>query len=113
MDDQLAATLAGLVERKSDIPDEVRFQETEIKRNSETLAPLYGYKVSIYPMPTNTRSESFASDISDKLRQKGFKGNIQIYDKNLSFFQSIGIPKGYETRFEPRYEDTQADLRAF
>ncbi len=110
MDDKLATTFAGFVERKSSIPPEIRSQATQIRRSIETLAPLSGYKIGIYPLPASVELKSLALDISDKFRQKGFKGNIQIYDKDISFFHKVVMPNGYEIRYEQGDEDDQADL---
>jgi len=110
MDNDLAASFASLVGQKEGVSEGIKGEALTIKSNVERFSILSGFKIGLYFVPGDQKLPKLASELSNTLRDKGFNGKIQIYDKNTKFFNDVGFPQNNEVRFEPGVEEAQAEF---
>ena len=114
MDEQNKLLLNNLEQLKTDHEDciqdnnEFKIQITEqINKTKYNLdfGQLNSYKIGFYFHPDK---KAVAEELRSFLLEKGFKGRTQMYPKNQAFFDWANNPKGYEVRYEVKYERQSA-----
>jgi hypothetical protein len=106
-------TSAYLSEKKILTPGKPTMIEERVQPvgRDNALRILSHVKIGIYFYKDTPELSKMGHDIRNKLIQYGLKeGNIQLYGKDYSGFKELVSPKGYEIRYEPGYEDIEANL---
>jgi hypothetical protein len=109
MDADLAEDLAGLVAVTPGVAPQVRAGFERTRKEIETFGSLFGFKIGIYFLRGSETLTAKASDIKEKITDKGFQGTIQLYPSDKSFFDLVREPRAIEVRYEPGREDGAAD----
>ena len=78
------------------------------KAETIQLSALAGYKIAIYYLADNAAAAAQANDLRAKLTEANCPAPIQIDPRPRSFFDNVQPPLDNEVRYEPDYENAQA-----
>jgi hypothetical protein len=69
---------------------------------------LGGFKIGIYYLAGNKNGQMRAEALQQKLIAAKCPADLQLYPKPRTFFEEVQLPLADEIRYEPDYEDAQA-----
>lgn len=108
MNPELALKMTELVKANPTISSELKETAQTIKKHIQNFGVLNNYKIGIYVYSKSDKSLKEAEYLENLLEVSGFRGMVQIYRKDRSFFEKVGIQKSKEIRYETKYETEPA-----
>ena len=112
VDSDLANSLLDLVPNTPNVSQAVVAQAKEVRREIEAIsavAPLKGYKIGIYYYRDDPASLQTVLKLRQRLQEAGFRGLVQDYPNDESFFGRFVPPDTLEVRYEAGAEEDAAN----
>lgn len=109
VDSDLAKSLLDLVAATPGVSQAVVAQAKEVRREIEAVAPLKGYKIGIYFHRDDTSSLTTVTTLRQKLQEAGFRGQVQEYPSDETFFGRVVPLDTLEVRHEAGAEEDAAN----
>ena len=109
VDSDLAKSLLDLVAATPGVSQAVVAQAKEVRREIEAIAPLKGYKIGIYFYRDDAPSLPTVTKLRHRLQEAGFRGLVQDYPNDESFFGRFVPPDTLEVRYEAGAEEDAAN----